>query len=50
MEDIDLILDMALDGMDRALKHTQIELTKISLMVFRWNIMEQCHRCHRFLQ
>lgn len=29
MEDIDLILDMALDGMDRAIKHTQIELTKI---------------------
>lgn len=29
MEEIDLILDMAQDGMDRALKHTQIELTKI---------------------
>lgn len=29
MEDIDLILDMAQDAMERALKHTQIELTKI---------------------
>ncbi len=29
MEEIDLILDMTQDGMDRALKHTQIELTKI---------------------
>ncbi len=29
MEEIDLILDLAQDGMDRALKHTQIELTKI---------------------
>lgn len=29
MEDIDLLLDMALDSMDRALKHTQIELAKI---------------------
>lgn len=29
MEEIDLVLDMAQDGMDRALKHTQIELTKI---------------------
>lgn len=29
MEEIDLILDMAEDGMDRAMKHTQIELTKI---------------------
>lgn len=29
MEEISLILDMATDGMERALKHTQIELTKI---------------------
>ncbi|MBX2951930.1 MAG: ribosome recycling factor [Leadbetterella sp.] len=29
MEEIDLILDMAQEGMDRAMKHTQIELTKI---------------------
>ncbi len=29
MEDIDLLLDMAQDNMDRALKHTQIELSKI---------------------
>ena len=29
MEDIDLLLDMALDAMERAMKHTQIELTKI---------------------
>lgn len=29
MEEIDLILDMALDSMERALKHTQIELGKI---------------------
>ena len=29
MEDIDLLLDMALDSMERAMKHTQIELTKI---------------------
>lgn len=29
MEEIELILDMAQDGMDRAMKHTQIELTKI---------------------
>lgn len=29
MEEIDLILDMAQDSMERALKHTQIELSKI---------------------
>ncbi len=29
MEEIDLLLDMAQDGMERALKHTQIELSKI---------------------
>ena len=29
MEDIDLLLDMAQDSMERALKHTQIELSKI---------------------
>lgn len=29
MEEIDLILDMALDSMERAMKHTQIELSKI---------------------
>lgn len=29
MEEIDLVLDMAQDGMERALKHTQIELAKI---------------------
>lgn len=29
MEDIDLILEMAQDSMDKALKHTQIELSKI---------------------
>lgn len=29
MEEIDLVLDMAQDGMERALKHTQIELGKI---------------------
>lgn len=29
MEEIDLLLDMALDSMERALKHTQIELSKI---------------------
>lgn len=29
MEDIDLLLDMAQESMDRALKHTQIELAKI---------------------
>ena len=29
MEEIDLFLDMAQDGMERALKHTQIELSKI---------------------
>jgi ribosome recycling factor len=29
MEEIDLLLEMAQDSMERALKHTQIELTKI---------------------
>ncbi len=29
MEEIDLLLDMALDSMERAMKHTQIELSKI---------------------
>lgn len=29
MEEIDLVLDMALDSMERAMKHTQIELSKI---------------------
>jgi ribosome recycling factor len=29
MEEIDLVIDMAKDTMDRALKHTQIELSKI---------------------
>lgn len=29
MEEIDLLLDMALDAMERAMKHTQIELSKI---------------------
>ncbi len=29
MEEIDLVMDMAQDGMERALKHTQIELSKI---------------------
>jgi ribosome recycling factor len=29
MEDIDLLIDMAQDSMERALKHTQIELSKI---------------------
>ena len=29
MEEIDLLLDMAQDAMERAMKHTQIELSKI---------------------
>ena len=29
MEEIDLVLEMALDSMERAMKHTQIELSKI---------------------
>ena len=29
MEEIDLLLDMAQDSMERAMKHTQIELSKI---------------------
>lgn len=29
MEEIDLVIDMSKDSMDRALKHTQIELSKI---------------------
>jgi ribosome recycling factor len=29
MEEIDLLLEMALDSMERAMKHTQIELSKI---------------------
>ncbi len=40
MEEIDLILDLAQDGMDRALKHTQIELTKIRAGKASVNMLE----------
>lgn len=40
MEEIDLILDLAQEGMDRALKHTQIELTKIRAGKASVNMLE----------
>src|SRR5690606_2024550 len=40
MEEIDLILDLAQDGMDRAMKHTQIELTKIRAGKASVNMLE----------